>query len=102
MEINDLQQLVLEWARKDIGPDEHRNPHKILVKMLGEVAELFAHPEDELEVADILILILDYCKLMGIDPANCVVRKLDINHKRVWKEDSRTGILSHIPGETKS
>ena len=96
MEISELQAQVLEWARKDIGPDDQRRPHGVLVKMLGEVAELFECPDDPLEVADIFILMLDYCHLMGIDPVDSVLEKLDINNHRIWKADSRTGIISHV------
>ena len=93
MEINDLQREITEWADEIIP---HRTSQKALIKMLGEISELFENPSDELEMADIAILMFDYFHLEGVDIVEAVRKKMAINRQREWEVDEKTGMLNHV------
>ncbi len=91
--IKDLQRLVVEWAD---GQFPTRNLQGCLIKLLEEVAELFADPSEE-ELADVLLLTLDLFHLAGVDPGKALLRKMEINEGRQWTINEKTGIMNHIP-----
>ena len=96
MEINDLMKDVVDWA--DAVPAlEDRKPVGALTKLvMEEIPELLQNQEDEMEFADVLILVLDYAWLSGIDPEKAVLKKLDVLRKRKWAANPDTGIVSHV------
>lgn len=97
--IKDLQKLVVGWADREFPT---RNLNGCLIKLLEEIAELFADPSEE-ELADVLLLTLDLFHLTGIDPGKALVKKMRINEERTWVINEKTGIMRHVtPSETSS
>ena len=96
MEIADLMGDVVEWA-DGVPALQDRKPVLALTKLvMEEIPELLQNQEDELEYADVLILVLDYAHLCGIDPEKAVLKKLDILRGRKWEADPDTGVVSHV------
>lgn len=94
--VETLQERIAEWADR-VYPT--RTPEVAFAKMVGEVGEILANPEDPLEWADVAILLLDAAKLRGIDIVQASHMKMEINEKRTWKVDPRTGLMSHVKKE---
>lgn len=94
MDINVLAVDIKEWADSAF-PD--RTDSSMFLKLYGEVAELIDAEEADCgdEIADLLILILDYAKRKGVNPSVVTQRKLNINKKRVWKK-TRMGNYQHV------
>lgn len=94
MNVRELQQEIREWA-DSVFPD--RTPKGSLIKMMvEEIPELIAgNLEDELEYADVMILLLDIADLKGIDIQDAVKKKMEINRNRTWMRDPDTGLLHH-------
>ena len=92
--IAELQEEIAEWA-DTVVPD--RTPLSIIAKMLGEVGELIASERmsDPSEIGDVLILCLDLAHLQGIDAAEAIRTKLEINRKRQWKV-ADNGCAQHV------
>lgn len=91
--VETLQKRISEWADR-VYPT--RTPEVAFAKMVGEVGEILANPEDPLEWADVAILLLDAAKLRGIDIVQASHEKMGINEQRTWKVDPRTGLMSHV------
>ena len=81
--IVELQHDIAAWADEVIP---HRTPLSIVCKMLEELSELIASEKmsDPSEVADVAILVLDLCHLQGIDLAQAVTSKMEVNRSRTW------------------
>ena len=90
--IKDLQKLVVSWAD---GQFPDRTIQGCLIKLLEEIAELFANPSEE-ELADVMLLVLDLFHLTKIDPGRALVKKMRINEEREWVIDQKTGVMHHI------
>lgn len=85
---------IKSWADQAF-PD--RTDASMYLKLYGEIAEMIAArgPEVEDEVADLLILILDFAKRKGIDIEAALARKMKINRERTWvKTDA--GTFQHV------
>ncbi len=92
-DIRELQNEIRQWA-DTVFPE--RTAYGAMTKLvMHEIPEMLRNPEDPLEYADILILVLDAAALLGIDVADAVHRKMEINRKRTWKVDKSTGLMSH-------
>jgi hypothetical protein len=94
-EIRLLQIRICEWANS-IFPE--RCTPDILLKMYEELGEYARDPKSPLELADVMILLLDTAYLNGIDVWAAVNAKMDINEKRRWKLDANTRIMRHEEG----
>lgn len=82
MDMNHLANEVKAWADQAFPA---RTDASMFLKLYGEVAELIDAGDDCAdEVADILILILDYAKRKGVNPSTAVQNKLRINRGRTW------------------
>lgn len=97
--VNDIERLtkfIWDWANK-IMPD--RTPADAIKKLsMEEVPELWRSLKengkvDPGEIADVLILALDVCAMEGIDPAEAINLKMQINMRRRWKFEH--GVLQH-------
>lgn len=86
-----LQTEIREWA-DTVFP--HRTKESILKKFDEELAEWREAPDDPLEYADLVILILDFASLCGIDVQSAVREKIDINYNRQWTINAQ-GIMRH-------
>lgn len=77
--------------------DKNRSCKNALVKLaLEEVPELLADMSDPLELADIVILAMDIAYLKKWDLEKAIKEKLEIINQRTYKQDSETGIWSHV------
>lgn len=94
-EIRLLQTRICEWA-DSIFPN--RSTADILLKMYEELGEYARDPKSHLELADVMILLLDAAHLNGIDVWGAVNAKMDINEKRRWNLDANTRIMRHVEG----
>lgn len=75
----DLSNMVVEWADEK-GILDSSYPLKQVGKMLEEVGELVAadSTEDEVDaVGDILVVLIIYCKMRGLDPEACLAVAYD-------------------------
>jgi NTP pyrophosphatase (non-canonical NTP hydrolase) len=92
--VAELQAEIAEWADSVVP---NRTPLSVIAKMLGEVGELIASERmsDPSELADVMILALDLAHLQGIDAAEAIRAKLEVNRKRRWVV-SDNGCAQHI------
>lgn len=86
-----LQKEIREWA-DSVFP--HRTKESILKKFDEELVEWREAPDDPLEYADLVILILDFASLSNIDVQSAVRDKIDINYNREWVIN-KNGIMRH-------
>lgn len=103
--ISELQNLIMDFVRKRDWEQFH-SPKNLSMAIGSEVGELMAHfrwmisneeeqaavkdknkTEISYEVADIMMLLLEFAKLTNIDIAQVVKQKLEINEKRYSVED---------------
>lgn len=89
--IPELTAAVVAW-RKTVLEDAH--PEMMLSKLVEELEELKEKPCDGHELADIMIIFLDYCDTVGVDIVKAVHYKMEINKKRTWELD-QDGKLQH-------
>lgn len=93
-ELRELQARIAGWA-DEVFPD--RTAHDAAVKLvLEEIPEFLRSPNDPLEYADLVILILDIAYLRGIDIQDAVLKKMGINENRRWNLDPTTRLMHHI------
>lgn len=93
MDINWLACDIKEWADKQFP---NRTDAAMFLKLYGEIHELIDAGDDcEGEIADLLILLLDYSKRKNVNPSTAVQNKLAINRKRVWKQTA-IGTFQHV------
>jgi len=90
----DLTDLIVGWANR-VFPN--RTIANALQKMvMHEIPEYLMKQDDEMELADLGILIYDIAHLAGYDLEEAIRKKMAINEKRLWAIDSATGLMSHI------
>lgn len=82
---------IVDW-RETILPNP--DPAMMLSKLQDELEELKSKPCDGHEMADIMIIFLDYCDAVGVDIVKAVHWKMEINKKRTWEIDE-DGKLQH-------
>lgn len=94
--VDRLQAEIEAWIQP-LHPE--RSPYGTIAKLLEEVGELIASDRmnDPLEVADVLILVLDLATLLDVDVTEAVRAKLAINAQRSWVA-ADNGALRHLPG----
>lgn len=94
MEIKDLTEIIVDWA--DLIIPERKPVHALTKLVMEEIPELLQNQENDMEFADVLILVLDYAHLTGIDAEKAVLRKMEINRGRQWNKDPHTGLIHHV------
>ena len=92
MEIRQLTQDIVQWA-DSVFPD--RKPESALLKLFEETGELVRDPTAAGEYADICIMVFDLAHMHGIDLAEAIREKLEINKHRDWTK-TKTGTLQHF------
>jgi len=91
---NPINKVITSWANSTF-PD--RTITNALTKMvMEEIPEYLLEQDDELELADVAILLEDIAYLAGIDLEKAKRRKMLINHSREWKLDEKTGLMNHV------
>lgn len=76
-----LQREISKWADNNFPGRDHVSVKNKLDK---EIAEWAKDPENADEFADVMILILDWAHLMGVDMQAAVNTKMKINLTRNW------------------
>lgn len=89
--LDGLQAIVFQWAEKQFGPGRDK---AAWMKFFEELGEVIKNPEDELEWADLQILLLDLAEIHKINLTRAIHRKLDINRNRLWTE--KNGVMVHV------
>jgi hypothetical protein len=92
-----LSALCGEWSDATFGADRTGLP--ALHHLREEVGEVIDHPDDLLEWADCLMLLLDAARRRGIpiaDLMSAAVVKLDICKRRQWGEPDENGVVHHV------
>ena len=92
MPIDQLAVQVYGWAQMTF-PD--RTMGGMAIKLYEEIGEWLRNPRNGLEFADVMIMLLDAAVQMDIDIQHCVLDKLAINKRRVWRVDHELGIMRH-------
>lgn len=96
-DVRRIQREVKEWA-DSVFP--HRTAHGALCKlMLEEIPEFALNQDDPGEYADLVILVLDIATLNGIDVAEAVRDKMEVNRAREWMINPETGLMRHTNEE---
>ncbi len=75
-----------------------RTPSSMFLKMYGELGELIdaKTPEDKAEeLADILIMLLDYGDLNNISIEDAIIKKMRKNASRKWTSNEH-GVFQHV------
>lgn len=96
---DDLDKFVVEqgkWADATFG-GAGRGITGTLTKLKQEVDEILAAPDDRLEWADALMLLLDAARRQGMMPSDLLVacrEKQAINFSRAW-EKGPDGLWRH-------
>lgn len=88
-----LQREITQWA-DSVYP--HRTLESILLKLREEAQELIDKPLDGLEVADVVICLLDLASKAGVDVYDATHRKIVMNNKRRWEISEETGVMRHV------
>lgn len=95
LDINHLALDIKKWADQ-VFPQ--RTDASMFLKLYGEIGELAGAGEDcEGEIADVLIMVLDYALRKGVNPSIAIQRKMCINQQRQWLI-TELGVMQHVPG----
>jgi len=75
----------------------NRTDTSMFLKLYGEIAEMIdANPDNvEGEVADVLIMVLDFARRRGISISTAIQRKMAVNDVRKW-ETNQLGVAKHV------
>ena len=90
-DIREISAHIVEWA-DTVFPD--RTPEGTIKKMIEELQELTNNPMDAWEMADVFILILDLCNMLGFDLAKITRHKMRVNKSRNWM--TVDGVMHHV------
>lgn len=91
--IDNIAHSCMTWADQAFPT---RTDASMFLKMYGELAELIDAGNDcDDEIADILILVLDYASRKGVKPSAAVLAKLNVNRQREW-EFTNIGTMQHV------
>lgn len=102
-----VQKDAVQWASRTF-PGHHLPAASggILTHLVEEAGELqrawaFDLPNKEmhLEAADVLILLMQFAYLQGIDLMDAVKEKMAINKKRRWGPAQENGVVHHVKEE---
>jgi hypothetical protein len=95
-EFNDLQIEIGEWSDSVFG--KRKDVTSLLNHLKEEIGELQKEPDDLMEYADCLMLLIDSARIRGFSVTElycAMVRKLEINKTREWEPEDENGIIRH-------
>ena len=110
-DINVITEDIRQWSdatfpNRGVLSNGWHNPFPTLAHLVdpdeGEIKELIqaltSHDPEEVqkELADCLILLLQICSLVEVDPYEAITQKLEINKSRKWGEPDAQGIVHHV------
>lgn len=90
-DIRQISQDIVDWA-DEVFPE--RTPEGTVNKLLEELNELRDNPLDAWEMADVFILLLDLCDMLGFDLAKITTHKMAVNKSRKWHIED--GVFKHV------
>jgi len=88
-----LQREVCKWADANFPT---RDAVSVYNKLKQELEEWAENPDDASEFADVMILILDWAQLKGVDMQEAINRKMGININRQWVFDPTNRTWQHV------
>jgi hypothetical protein len=91
-----------KWSRHQFGGDYAVGPEGPAAHLVKEAEELRANPFDRMEMADVLLLLLDVSRRAGVSPEKLVEAaqaKLKINMLREWQPPDAVGVSHHVRAE---
>lgn len=92
----EITQEVVSWADEQL-PD--RTLPAMLLKLCEEVGAAVARPSNPLQLANVLILLVDIADKQDIDLSGAVHDQMAINRINRWHKNRLTGVMSHAePG----
>jgi predicted house-cleaning noncanonical NTP pyrophosphatase (MazG superfamily) len=91
---HDLREITAEIVQWCDGVFPDRTVELVAEKLAEEMQELKDQPFDAWEMADVLIILLDLCDMLGFDPAKLIKHKMSVNKKRSWLINEQ-GLLKH-------
>ena len=91
--LTNFQEIYGDWADRTFpkSTDKSRIGH---IKL--EVLELDENPDDPLEAADIVLLLLHHAHRHGYDLLTATREKFEIIKKRNWLPPNEDGICFHV------
>ncbi len=95
--IQQLQEEIAQWSDATFG--SCRPATRPLHHLAKEVQELIETPDDRMEYADCLILLLDAYRMAGGSADDLIAtcyKKLEINKERQWGDPDENGVVEHI------
>jgi len=96
--LRDIDLIAIDihgWANR-VFPD--RTPQSMFLKLYHELSEMIdetGKPGVEGEIADVLIMVLDFAVCQGVNVGEALQKKMDINAARTWKQNP-LGDYSHV------
>ena len=91
-----LQDDIHEFTSKTFGSSTISSKMHHLKE---EIEEVISDPQDRLEWADCLILLLDAARIAGFNTQNLLDAandKMAINKKRKWGKADKNGVVKHV------
>lgn len=95
MNINLLSHLIKNQADRLFPARTDQSMFLKMYSELGELADAKTEIERGMEMADVLIMLLDYAAKHRIDVEQCITIKMSINDSRTWQENE-LGVFSHV------
>lgn len=95
MDINHLAIDIKEWADEVFPARTDQSMFLKMFKEIGELVDAEDVEEQESEVADMLIMLLDYARRKGINPSIAIQKKMRINKTRTWRI-TPIGVMQHV------
>lgn len=90
--MRETQYTISSWADQTFGPAGSNA--RVAARANEEMAELMRaltvddnHPKAAEEIADVFIVLASLATRLGVDVAEIVSKKMEINRGRVWKKD---------------
>jgi hypothetical protein len=90
-DIRNITLDIVSWA-DEVFPE--RTPEGTINKLIEELKELSDNPLDAWEMADVFILLLDLCDMLGFDLAKITAHKMNVNRNRRWHIEN--GVFKHV------
>ncbi len=84
MSLGTIQREISKWANLNFP---NRDAVSVRNKLSQEIEEWARNPDDASEFADVMILILDWAQLKGVNVQDAINRKMGINVTRNWVFD---------------
>lgn len=93
LRLDDVLAEVVEWGRQTFPASTDLTKTRHLLK---EAQELDEHPNDAMEMADVLMILAHLAASKDVDLAWAVARKLAVCRTREWLPANDEGIIEHV------